>query len=97
MYKNITTHALNGTMTFNSCKKFLSHALKSTLLDYYQNRREIIGRLVVIGFNTNSLKAYALEHQDAHFVALRLLSKIVFIFEAVYVIYTDQEQTLSQS
>ena len=47
--------------------------------------------LVVINYYTCWPEAFALEHQDAHSVALRLISKIIFRYGTPYVIHTDQK------
>ena len=46
--------------------------------------------LVVIDYYTRWPEAFALEHQDAHSVLLRLISKIISRFGAPYVIHNDQ-------
>ena len=46
--------------------------------------------LVVIDYYTRWPEAFALEHQDAHSVALRLKLKIISRYGALYVIHTDQ-------
>ena len=46
--------------------------------------------LVVIDYYTRWPEAFALEHQDADSVALRLISEIIFRYRAPYLIYTDQ-------
>ena len=46
--------------------------------------------LVVIDYYTRWPESFALEHQDAHSVALRLLSEMISPYGAPYVIHTDQ-------
>ena len=46
--------------------------------------------LVVIDYYTRWPEAFALEHQDSHSVALRLISEIISRYDAPYVIHTDQ-------
>ena len=46
--------------------------------------------LEVIDYYTRWPEPFALEHQDAHSVALRLISEIISRYGAPYVIQTDQ-------
>ena len=46
--------------------------------------------LVVIDYYTRQPEAFALEHQHAHSVTLRLISKIISCYGTPYVIYTAQ-------
>ena len=45
--------------------------------------------LVVMDYHTRWPEAFALEHQDAHSVALRVISEIISRYGAPYVIHTD--------
>lgn len=46
--------------------------------------------LVVIEYYTRWPEAFAIEHQDAHSVALRLISDIISRYGAPYIIHTDE-------
>ena len=52
-----------------------------------RNNRQM---LVVIDYYTRWPEAFALQHQDAHSVALRLISEIISHYVAPYIIHTDQ-------
>ena len=53
--------------------------------------------LVVIDYYTRWPEAFTLQYQDAHSVAVRLISKIIFRYGAMYVIHTDQKKTNFES
>ena len=75
--RKVTTHALKGTSTSMAAgfpferiaMDFVGPLPKPT-----RNNRYMV---VAIDYYTRWPKAFALEHQDAHSVALRLISKII--------------------
>ena len=86
-------------------RKIITHALRGTLWQmaawYQRIAMDIVGPLprtirnnryllVVIEYYTRWPEAFAIEHQDAHSVALRLISDIISRYGAPYIIHTDE-------
>ena len=90
--RKITTHALKKTLpliTANFPFKRIAINIVEQLSKFQRNNRYLI---VVIDYYTCWPEAFALEHQDAYSVALRLISKIISRYGASYVIHTFQER-----
>ena len=88
--RKITTHALKGTLSQMAAGfpfERIAMDIVGPLPKTSRNNRYL---LVVIDYYTRWPEAFALEHQDAHSVALRLISEIIARYGAPYVIHTDQ-------
>ena len=89
--RKITTHALKGRLTSMAAgfpfERIAIHIV-GPLPKTQRNNRYM---LVVINYYTRLPERFALKHQDAHSVALRLISEIISRYGAPYLIHTDQK------
>ena len=88
--RKITTHSLKGTLTSIAAGfpfERIAMDIVGPLPKTQRNNRYMLG---VIDYNTRWPEAFALKHQDAHSVALRVISEIISRYGAPYVIHTDQ-------
>ena len=88
--RKITTHALKGTLTSMAAGFPFERIAMDIVEPLQKTQRNNRNMLVLIDYDTRWLEAFTLQHQDAHSVALRLISEIIFRYGAPYVIHTDQ-------
>ena len=88
--RKITTHALKGTLTSMAAGFPFESIAMDIVGPLPKTKRNNRYMLVVIDYYTRWPEAFTLEHQDAHSVALRLISEIISRYGAPYVIHTDQ-------
>ena len=88
--RKCTNHASHGVLvTIAAGFPFerIAMDIVGPLLKTLRNNRYL---LVIIDYYTRWPEAYALEHQDAHSVAIKLISEVIARYGAPYIIHTDQ-------
>ena len=88
--RKITTHALKETLTSRAAGFPFERIAMDIVGPIPKTTRNNRYMLVVIDYYTRLPEAFALEHQDAHLIELRLISEITSRYGAPYVIHTDQ-------
>ena len=88
--RKIITHALKGTLTTIAAGFPFVRIAMDIVGPLPKTQRNNRYMFVVIDYYTRWPEAFALEHQDAHSVALRLIWEIISRYGAPYVIHIDQ-------